>query len=351
MGSLETRPGITPTFRESAGAEPSTPSRPEPAFDPKNPFGSLTAGGHQFTILWDTDHGDPSIPGTVAENIAAMAASGVKHVMLEYSGTPESRDLLDRFYRTPPQATELDMILNSEFFESTYGQTPLDIEQSGLSYVAMMIEARRHGIKVHLAGDEAGYALAWEMDSVEEEKRAYLAENAVIHRIYEHNLKDSALLESLAPDDRDRLMKELLAQGERLSDFTDRWLEINDRYVQERLGVEAQIARADRFIDLAQGEKAVVLWGQNHHGKLDVALDHRLRQEALKDGALEQMEPTRSMDMLSSRAKAEALKARGTDLLAPARYFVAEKEAEGFNEQEKPRTSPAPAGLKPVYTP
>lgn len=347
MEKQEERKGITGTFRILSSPEKSGNGNIFP-FNPQDPFGSLLASPNPFAILWDTDHGDPSIVQAVVDNLQDMARSGVKHLMLEYPPEEKSSALLKGFYASPQTVTPVDLIKNSDLFESVHARTPEEGLKMGLAYVRLIIEAERHGIQVHMAGDEAGYALSDQQAQILQDQDDYIKDNQAIHRIYEYTLKDQALLNSLQPNNRERLMNEILAHGERLLDFGRRWDELEHQRIQERMGVEAEISRASRFLDLAQGEKAVVLWGQAHHGKLDVALNHKLRQNALKEGI--PFEETRSMDLLASRDSVNQMKSIGVELSAPVRYFAQEKQFENMMIPEagasilSPSSKPSPGG-------
>lgn len=354
MPKIEERQGITGFFWAASAPQASPAPENKTTLDPQNPFGSLTAGKNQFTVLWDTNHGDPSIPATVANNVSAMAASGVKHIILEYPPNPESQAFLDRFFRGSPQPSESYAILNSHLFQSASASNDSEAERGGLAYASLIIEARRHGMTVHLGGDEAGYDSFHQHDAIKEEESLYLQENETIHRIYEYTLKDPSLLEGLDPERREHLQKRLLEHGEALLDFEWRREGLFEKSTQERLRVEAQTARAERFVQMAQGEKAVVLWGQNHYGKLDVALDYRLRQDALKTGA-QTPEPTRGMDLYVSRANKAMFEPDGRQDQAPAQYYYMEKEldAEGIKAPVHTASSPvmAPSATKAGFAP
>ncbi len=320
---------ITPHYNAQASTQPA--QSPESDFDPKNAFGSLTAGKQQFTILGDTDHGDPSIIKAIAENIPQMAKSGVKHLMIEYEDTSETEALLSRLYTIPPQATYDEILKKSELFESASAKTQEEMKESGLNYAALIIECHKNGIKLHLAGDnrESKYLLA--MDEVNKNRDRYITENAEIHKTYEAWTKDGSSLDHLNKDEQQKIIDTLVKHGDKLTTFHNEWMGFSDKFNKERMGFSAEKSRAEHFINLANGEKSVVVFGAAHIEKdmdLNEAIDQNLRQKALKDGKLNEFVPTQVMDVHASRQSFEKAPLHLKTNEYHPRYFVQEKTGE-----------------------
>jgi hypothetical protein len=308
---------------------------PKALFRPDNPFGSLTAGNHQFTILGDWQHGHPAISRAIADNLKNMAQSGVKHLILEFPPFPDTDDILDRLYSDPPTITDDEIRGQSRLFESVHAESPEKMIEDGLNYAEMLIESRKHGIRVHFGGDEAGHAIRRAMREVLAREQEFIEANPGINKIYEEWIENPDLLRTQGLDDDAvaKAEKELVAYGEQRLVFTREWLDLNEERAKERMGYETEQQRARRFIDMANGEKAVIFWGSDHHIKkkdLNEALDEALQKDAFKKGT-DAPEPTRSMTIYPSESSFKGEKTEAGAQEPHMRYFALEQKAELTN--------------------
>lgn len=321
---------LTPDF--SARANMPEP-RPRLPFQPENPFGSITAGRHQFTILGDNDHADPSIIKAVADHVASMAKAGVKHLMIEYAADPETDKMMWQLYQNPPAISYDQIRKQSALFESASPETPEGQRQSGKNYAELIINCHKNGITLHFAGDDLGSDSLVQQGLVRAQREAMITAQPALHKMWEKYLDDPDYLKKIGvPEERRAdLASNLLDHGDRYFSLLKLESDLGDKHISERMGSASEQMRADRFIDLAKGEKSVILFGAEHHKHgldMNEALDSKLRAQALKQGTLENFEPTRVLDIHGSRSSFSRHKDLGLEQNSDAVYFVKEKQAD-----------------------
>lgn len=299
-------------------------------FDPKDPFGSLTAGPQQFTILGDTDHTDGSIIFSIANNMKQMAESGVKHIMIEYLPTPDMQNIINQLYQKPPAISDEELRSRSYLFESARAQTPEEAKQTGLAYTELLIQARNNNVMLHFAGDNISESLLIAQQRVLKQQEEFKKANPVLNRQYEEWMDNQSKYQDLEPAQRAEIEGALLKYGNTLLSYLKRSNDLGELREKVRMDYSAEQTRADRFIALSGGEKSVVVFGSNHMEKekdLNEALDERLRQQALKEGNISSFERSRVMNVYASRdvnnSQQNLPSTKGVDV----QYFVKENEA------------------------
>lgn len=283
----------------------------------ENPIGSLAAGPQQFTILADTDHASADIPRTVAENIPQMARAGIKHIMLESYINPvgnphrDSFDvgresILKRLFQHPPQITDDEVRRKSYFFETVNAKDPKVQKEIGRHYPEILISARRHGIRVHFAGDDLGFAESESCKQIEVAREHYLGRHKKLNTYYERWLNETDFLQKLNwPESEKRALESrMMRHGNTLTDYHNMWMKADKKREDARMSPEAEAGRADRFVALANGEKAVVLFGAGHMNKkndLNEQIDKKIWEKALERGQTANYTPTKVLEIWDSR--------------------------------------------------
>ncbi len=308
-----------------------------------NPLGSLMAGLQQFTFLADTNHGVSAMPKAILDAIPSMANAGVKHLMLEYhiypAGHPQrdtsgeqTEAIMQTFFVNQSRISDDEVRKSAHLFRTaTPGVSEEENKKIGDYYAEILIEARKHGIKVHLAGDGIGHDESVEMDKLIEERHRYLQENKQFHDEYQRWLTDDKYIESLdlSPDQEDLFLKELVRHGKKIENYFDTLIELNRRHEEVRMSPEAEQKRAERFTNLAQGEKAVVMFGSDHfdnENDINERVDQILRAKALKEGTA--FHPSRVAELWESRLEYEQTKNQKATRQADIRYYLDTQDVE-----------------------
>ncbi len=328
-------------------------------FHPRAPLNSLTSGSQQFTIIADTEHGTAAASQLAYYGVQGMADSGVKHIMLEMHAEPELQELLDKLYQNPPQISDLDFLDHAYLFNAQ-GDDIDKVMEDGNNYALMMLKARNLGIQVHLANDQAGYAQSDALREIEIQQEnlrnqnsafdeyltlsdqafsLYSQREALLDQSFElgsavRMAEDKGLselpasaIEQLSPEALDLLkqveqidaqvwtlyneIEELKQERPQIIDLEEQynvlvgeWLELNSESSDQRMSIVSEEARADKFIELANGEKSVVIFGAGHMDKendLNEALDNRLRQDSFQNGGYEHFVETQVIAAYESR--------------------------------------------------
>ena len=313
--------------------------------NPGDPLGSLTSGSQQFTIIADTEHGGTAASHLAVGSVLTMADAGVKHIMLEMHSDPDTQGLLDRLYQNPPEVTEQEFFDSVHLFEAVGFDEDKTFEDS-VNYAQMIWSARQEGIQMHLANDQAGYAQSDQLKEIEQQQQnlrdqnpsfdehlslsdesynLYEQRESLLNQNFEARLVvktaenmgltaiPDAEYESLSDEAKEiiRQVEQIDAQGwetyeameslkqsnpeiigleQQYNALAEEWLEISNESFEQRISVESEEARADKFIDLANGEKSVIIFGAGHMDKsydLNEAIDERLKQDAFQNGASE----------------------------------------------------------------
>ncbi|MDB5491779.1 MAG: hypothetical protein JWO78_1628 [Micavibrio sp.] len=338
---LQNVQSISPAF----AAAVQTPNGKRAAFDPQNAFGSITAGRQQFTLLADTNHGDPSIVLGIAENVAAMARSGVRHMIIEYPPNDLTQQMIEKLYARPPQVTYDEVRKNSDWFNSSSPPTEATRRESGKAYAEMLINCHKNGIRFHLGGDTLGQEAAERMRELREKQDWLDRTGAMMDPLYQGYQKEGRgylVKQGLAEKDGPSFVEDALRQyqdkKQTLGNEIDKAQKAAfDEQTEKRMGPAAEDSRAQRFIRTANGEKAVVMFGVdhiNHDNDLNEALDRRLQAEALKKGSA--FEQTRTIDIYGSRAAERELRDAGLAGKGEAQFF--QKEQRGVLTAEGARS-------------
>jgi hypothetical protein len=278
-----------------------------------------------------------------------MVEAGAKHLFLEWPVYPkghplhseydeELADLMERLSSKPPRITSAEIRRQSYLFETHHADTNLSEEeqreaqeQVGKEYAELLIEARNRGLTVHLAGDDLGRKERLETDKISREHAMYREEREALLRF------------GLVTADED----EQYSLGEEM--FFDMWQEAFDRRKKARMGEESEAQRAQRFVDMAGGEKAVVVFGAGH-GLLRAALDAELQKRAYEDG---QGEPakTKVLDIWESRGAAASWEVEHPktkyDTPPDAVLYAKEGEMERVSAPSASPSSPSPLPSSP----
>lgn len=276
----------------------------------------MVEGPQQFTFLRDTNHSKHAIRRALREGIPAMVEAGVKHLFLEPAIYPkghplhseddvEFADVMERLSSKPPRITSAEIRRQSYRFETVYVDKDLPEEereeaqkQTGIEYAELLIEARNRGLTVYLAGDDLGKAESLEIEKITKKQKEYQEKNKTLIRY----LEDPSLLEKLSSREKDavgRRIDQYLLGNQAFIDEKNKMYPHSD---ESRLGQASEAKRAQRFVDMAGGEKAVVVFGAGH-GLLRAALDSELRRRAYEDGQ-EEPAKTKVLDIWESRRAA-----------------------------------------------
>lgn len=280
-------------------ADGQTNTAPQKRLIDKNaPIASLASGTNQFTVIADTDHRSSAIPNRLVAEMPQLAAAGVKHLMLEYfihpighplrnSGDEQMEDIFSRLNSRPPQITEPEIWDKAPLFKSYHEKGPTN--ETGKAYCNLLISAMKAGITVHLAGDENGLMEQLEAEEIYDEQQQFLKKYAKLERFSQKLDEDPDFIKNLNWPEKEKraLEARIYTHRDVFGKILDRWTEANERYEEERLGIDIEFKRAERFAKLANGEKAVVMFGQDHfNNKIDLneAIDVVTKIDAFKRG-------------------------------------------------------------------
>ncbi len=303
---------LAPALREAFEGASEAPERVDSSVAIKR----MVEGPQQFTFLRDTNHSKYAIRRALREAIPAMVEAGAKHLFLEPAIYPkehplhseddvELADVMERLSSKPPRITSAEIRRQSYRFETVYVDKDLPEEereeaqkQTGIEYAELLIEARNRGLTVHLAGDDMGSAEIFESFKTFQELKSCGNKREALARV----VGDPVFQQSLSPEEKeqfDEMYNESLVRCNVLADENG---QAYDRFLEARSGEWSEAQRAQRFVDMAGGEKAVVVFGFGH-GLLGAALDSELRRRAYEDG---QGEPakTKVLDIWESRGAA-----------------------------------------------
>lgn len=284
-------------FNTTANYPPPPPERKR-LIDKNAPIASLAAGNNQFTAISDTNHGNGNILNRLTNEIPELARAGVKHIMLEYpiyplghpfrtSDDERIEDILSRLNSHPSQITEHEIWRNAELFKSKHEKASSN--ETGEAHANLLISAMKAGINVHFAGDDKGAVEDIVKEKITQEENSYLKKHAKLERFYQRFLNEPDFLQNLNWPEKEKraLETRIFAHHDIRHQFFNRWNDANNRYEEERVGLGAELERADRFVKLANGEKSVVVFGRDHfNNKFDLneAIDMTAKMDALKHG-------------------------------------------------------------------
>lgn len=304
--------GLAPALQEVFGEASEAPERVEASVAIQR----MVEGPQQFTFIRDTNHSKSAIPKALREGIPAMVEAGAKHLFLEWPVYPKGHplhnegdeklaDMMERLSSNPPRITSAEIRRQSYLFETSHVDENLPKEeqeraqeQVGKEYAELLIEARNRGLTVHLAGDDLGKAKSLEIQENAQKQGEYEKRHKNIIR----HIDDPSLREKLSPRERDAVGRRIDQYLLGNQAFIDEGKKLIGQRDEARLGQESEAKRAQRFVDMAGGEKAVVVFGAGH-GLLGAALDSELRRRAYEDG---QGEPakTKVLNIWESRGAA-----------------------------------------------
>lgn len=323
---------LAPALREAFGGASEAPERVDSSVAIKR----MVEGPQQFTFLRDTNHSKYAIRRALREAIPAMVEAGAKHLFLEPAIYPkehplhseddvELADVMERLSSKPPRITSAEIRRQSYRFETVHVDKDLPEEereeaqkQTGIEYAELLIEARNRGLTVYLAGDDLGKAESLEAIEISQEHERYREGREIL------------LPHGLAVAD----------EGDKM--FFDMQQDAFERFLEARLGEEGEAKRAQRFVDMAGGEKAVVVFGAGH-GLLGAALDSELRRRAYEDGQ-EEPAKTKVLNIWESRGAAASWEEKHPktkyDTPPDAVLYVKEGEMEMLPAPSASPTSP-----------
>ncbi|MBP9868502.1 MAG: hypothetical protein KBC88_06180 [Alphaproteobacteria bacterium] len=337
--------GLAPALREAFEGASEAPERVDSSVAIKR----MVEGPQQFTFLRDTNHSKYAIRRALREAIPAMVEAGAKHLFLEPAIYPkehplhseddvELADVMERLSSKPPRITSAEIRRQSYRFETVHVDKDLPEEereeaqkQTGIEYAELLIEARNRGFTVHMAGDDLGKAESLEAIEISQEHERYRKEREIL---LTHGLA--------AADENDEY-----PLGDKM--FFDMQQDALDRFLEARSGEWSEAKRAQRFVDMAGGEKAVVVFGAGH-GLLGAALDSELRRRAYEDGQGEP-EKTKVLNIWESRGAAASWEEKHPktkyDTPPDAVLYVKEGEMEMLPAPSASPASPVLAAAPP----
>lgn len=242
-------------------------------------------------------------------------------------------DMRDRLYANPPRITADELIEAAPLLASGSVKDDNAALQSGLDHVEMMVTARRQGIQVHFTGDTQSVDRLQRIEELELMRTWEIADRTKMVADYAAGQGSSSTASGdQAASSADRELKHLQDLGasyKRENAILEESLGLKTDIVQERLDPALEAQRADRFVRLAGGEKALIIWGAGHSNKpndFNEMLDDRLRQEALKQGTLDRLQPTRVIEMYESEAAYnDYLQNRGKPADEPDAVYLAKE--------------------------
>lgn len=337
---------LAPALREAFGGASEAPERVDSSVAIKR----MVEGPQQFTFLRDTNHSKPAIPKTLREGIPAMVEAGAKHLFLEWPVYPKGHPLhseyheklanvMERLSSKPPRITSAEIRRQSYLFATGYADSDLSEEeqeqaqeQFGIEYAELLIEARNRGLTVYLAGDDLGNAEKLEQIETSQTLKAYEDWRGVLDRV----IGDPVFQQNLPPEVKKRIDEAYDDSLVRYNALIDEDKQAVNRFLEARSGEWSEAKRAQRFVDMAGGEKAVVVFGSGH-GLLRAALDSELRRRAYEDGQ-EEPAKTKVLDIWESRGAA-ASRERGL----PKTKYDTPPDAVLYIKEEEMEMVPAPS--------
>lgn len=308
--------------------------------DPAHPVGSLTAGKQQFTIAADTSHGHAPIFGVVVNDIPLMARNGVKHLMLEFPimtladiesrypatakaktwterltileaeviriggishlpGDPDiaknapkewlrhainsakTHDFIEGIYAKPPRFSDAEIRERSKIYIDERSD---DIPAAERNAAEFFIQSRNAGIRLHFSGDY-------------EDPANKLAQNVFAKKLNDQNdaypeFSDFNRAEDKKPGSG-KIPEDAAGYRKYMTDRAVLFMQYRalvEAGITARIDPARELARVDRFIAYAGGEKAVLVWGAGHASKktdFNEMLDARLGNPAEKTKVIE----------------------------------------------------------------
>lgn len=338
--------------------------------DPSHPLGSLTSGPQQFTIAGDTDHKKESIHAVVNNDIAVMARNGVKHIMIEYAATPleemesyfpalrnarswedrigtvdrlrtsatsprdrlmldyfredlKAHKLLEDVYAVPPRIGNDGIRAAAKDYAAEMAEDP---KASSRHFADLLIGARDAGIRVHFSGDRQ-YDKRIDYIEAVTNHRQYLAEHpdyaeqrTKLFSVPGYKIPEEA---RQAYQDHEDTSRELLRDVEAAEKAA----------FDARNAPEAEQARVDRILRMANGEKSVIVWGSGHAYKtndFNEMLDSRLAEQARQKG-LPAPPSTKVIELAASKDDPDFQATLKSPLMKDepdVRFYIHDKEVE-----------------------
>jgi hypothetical protein len=194
---------------------------------------------------------------------------------------------------------------------------------------------------------------------VEERQKKFETDNAAINKEYETAIADPKRYEAklraggMSGEQVSKTMDRLLKYGDQKMAFTTEWLALSDKFEKERMSSGQEFNRADRFVKMAGGEKAVVLFGADHLNNeqdMDEMLNLRSKADAFMRGKGDQWAPTKVMDIYPSYRAFTADLNFGATETEDARYYADEKKGELTEDGQKAfaETTPQTYAARPA---
>lgn len=294
---------LTSAFKAETEITDNSAPAAKRTINPRFPITSLVSGDNQFTAISDSHHGQRGVIDRIAAEIPKMAQAGLKHVILEIPVFPEGHfmlkdpivneghrkieDILTRMNNVPPQITDIEILEHAYLFSDDHDESGAN--EIGKAHANLLVKAMQSGVRVHFAGDDKGFR---ESDLVNEtlaKEQKILKENPKLTDLAQSTEDDPDYIKKMKIPEKEK--KALTQQVEQLKkryfDNVDEYERRTADYNEARMGVATETERANRFVELAQGEPALLVFGRRHFNKgvdLNETLDVSLKADALKNG-------------------------------------------------------------------
>lgn len=267
------------------------------------------------------------------------------------------QDVIEKFYADPPQINEDELRAHSDIFRSGNAETEADSQDIADVRIEMLIKARSLGIRIDYFGDEPGIEhrsnsemLSMESDDVNTLKNAYIEANADMHvafteymgapniRVYLNKIQER---DGLDVEEQAQFMVDIGNHADKLGTYDDQIISLTEQSIHHadletaaRFSDDALDKRAQVYIDMAKGDKTLIVRGGGHfdnsvnlHADVDEYLDQKLRQQALQNGTLNDYVPSKQVALWPSRdVQIDFYQVIGGDIIPPdpaeVNYFI-----------------------------
>lgn len=189
-----------------------------------------------------------------------------------------ARAILDQWNADPPQITEERLKENGHIFQQQNGDNSIEKLHMGMVFADILIQSKEKGIEIHFAGDNPdGHKVA----TAQALRLAFPTTNPAPKPI---KSGIDGIFQAVGNLTKPSYMTQYLGIHEHVS-------RLEAEFAEARTAHDHEQARAERFIDLANGEKILVMWGDGHFRKsndknpsLKDAVDDQLKLRALEKG-------------------------------------------------------------------
>ncbi len=232
---------------------------------------------------------------------------------------------LEKVYSKPPGLTDDEIRKESQYYVSSHAETAADKKASADNFANLLIRSRDNGIRVVFSGDH---------DS--ETSAALTQAELTLQRFRNANPAMEAIAEQRAKDPSFEIpRKDVIA----FSEYSQQEIKYIRAVTAAMVASNAtrtdegrEALRAERMIELAGGEKSVVIWGAGHSNKpndFNEMIDARLQAQAAKTGA-PPPPATRVIELYDSKAEYESRRTEGrVGVDEPdVRHYIQERESE-----------------------